>query len=190
MRHERTIPLRAPEAPRALQDSAVAGSIKPSRPTPASVGSGWDRPIPYLSQPRAQSALRHQLTAIFDELEPALERRRAEEPHATFEMHVLPHRLIARLADTGISFSWVGAVGGQAPTVSEGRLLVIQWAGVETQMRGVAALRSARPMRERIYCPEAADSEHWGWRVDGSDGPACSTSALVAEWLAGCGTRG
>lgn len=140
-------------------------------------------PAPYLEQNRAQSALRQQLAAIVAVLAPELERRRAAVPDAKFELHVLPNRLIARLAEVGISFSWVGAVGAQAPTVADGRLLVIQWTGVENETRGVAALRSARPLRERVYRPEASDAEHWGWRVDHGDGPVCSTADLVAEWL-------
>ncbi len=99
-------------------------------------------------------------------------------------MHVLPHRLIVRLNETGISFSWVGSIGAHAPTVAQGRLLVIQWMGVENETRGVAALRSAHPVRERVYRPEATDAEHWGWRIDTTNAAACSTGSLVAEWLA------
>src|SRR5579885_3395032 len=112
-------------------------------------------PAPYLEQHRAQSALRRELAAIVSVLSPELDRRRASAPDSKFEMHVLPHRVIARLDEIGISFSWVGAVGVQAPTVADGRLLVIQWTGVENQTRGVAALRSAHPVRERVYRPEA-----------------------------------
>jgi hypothetical protein len=187
VRQHTTTPLAETRAPSQLPYSAVVHRDS-TAPTPVAPAIQQAGPAPYLEQPRAQSALRHQLAAIIEELEPELDRRRAHEPQASFEMHVLPHRVIARLSEVGISFSWVGAVGGQAPTVAKGRLLVIQWAGVETQMKGVAALRSARPVRERIYCPVAADSEHWGWRVDDADGPVLSTAALVAEWLAVCGT--
>jgi len=151
---------------------------------PASSGFRRNGPAPYLEQARAQSALRQQLAAIVAELAPELERRRASEPDAKFEMHVLPNRLIARMAEVGISFSWVGAVGAQAPSVADGRLLVIQWTGVANQMRGAAALRSAHPVRERVYRPEASDAEHWGWRLDEFDGPVRSTADLVADWLA------
>jgi len=157
-------------------------------PPPITPGFRRDGPAPYLEQSRAQSALRQQLAAILAELAPELERRRPSDPETKYEMHVLPNRLIARMGAVGISFSWVGAVGAQAPTVADGRLLVIQWAGVENETRGVAALRSAHPVRERVYRPEASDAEHWGWREDEGEGgrPVCSSAELVAEWLAGC----
>jgi len=167
-----------------ISDSTAPLRIGSNEPSPASSGFRRGGPAPYLEQNRAQSALRQQLAAIGAELEPELERRRAGEPAAKFELHILPHRLIARLAEVGISFSWVGAVGSQALSVADGRLLVIQWSGVENQTRGVAALRSAHPVRERVYRAEASDADHWGWRVDNSDGPVCSTAKLVAEWLA------
>lgn len=153
---------------------------------PASTYQG-DGPRPFLSQPRAESALRHELAGIAARLAPELERRRAGEPDSMFEMHIVPHRLIARLGDAGLSFSWVVAVGCEGATVSEGRLLVIQWTGVATERRGVAALRSARPVRERVYRPEGVDAEHWRWRIDdagAADGEAYTTDNLVAEWLA------
>ena len=140
-----------------------------------------DGPTPFLSQPRALSALRHQLDAIAAELAPELERRRAKHPESEIEMHVLPHRMIVRFDDIGISFSWVG---GSTPTVAEGRLLVIQWAGVVAETRGTSALRSASPVRERVYRPDAVDAEHWQWRVDGENGQPYSTANLVGEWLA------
>ena len=148
-----------------------------------------DAAKPFLSQPRAQSTLRHELAAIEAGLAPELERRRAADPESMFEMHVLPHRLIARLGDAGLSFSWVGAPGGQSASVADGSLLVIQWAGVATETHGVAALRSARPVRERVYRPEGEDAEHWLWRIDrGSTDNAdaahretYTTDELVAE---------
>jgi len=142
---------------------------------------------PFLSQPRAQSTLRQQLAAIEARLGSELARRRADDADSTFEMHVIPNRVIARLGDAGLSFSWVVAMGGEVAAVSEGRLLVIQWAGVAKETRGVAALRSARAVRERVYRPDGVDADHWCWRVDDGDAAGqatCTTEALVAEWLA------
>jgi hypothetical protein len=162
---------------------ACGGSLEdaPDVPKPQRSTVWGDGAVPFLSQPRAQSALRHQLDAIAAGLAPEIERRRDNHPESAIEMHVLPHRVIVRFDDIGISFSWVS---GRTPTVAEGRLLVIQWTGVATETRGVAALRSASPVRERVYRPDAADAEHWRWRVDGDNGQAYSTANLVGEWLA------
>ncbi len=155
--------------------------------TPSST-FGVEGKTPFLSQPRAQSALRQQLATIETVLSTEIARRRALDPDSKFEMHVLPNRLVARLADAGLSFSWIVAAGGQAPTVADGRLLVIQWSGVENELRGVAALRSARPVDERVYRPEGADAEHWRWRTevegDAANAETYTTDDLVAAWLA------
>ena len=70
-------------------------------------------PAPYLAQPRAQSSLRRELDALASESkEPLrLEEERSGAPIA--ELLSLPHRLIARVGEAGISFSWLG--GGTWP---------------------------------------------------------------------------
>jgi hypothetical protein len=138
-------------------------------------------PAPFLSQPRAHSALRRELDALIAALKSALERRRVCAPDRSFELHALPHRVIARLDDVAISFSWVA---GRLATVGDGRLLVIAWSGVTTGTRGISALKSASPVHERIYGAEGADPEHWCWRVDDPSSRAYSTANLAAEWIA------
>jgi hypothetical protein len=155
-------------------------------PAPAAAGPmRWSEgPTPFLSQPRAQSALRHELDAIAAELKSHIASRQASQPDETFELHALPHRLIARFADRGISFSWIG---GSLPSVTEGRLLVIEWSGVAPQTRGVAALKSATPVREQSYRAEGTSPETWRWRMDGANGRAFSTVNLVAEGTSSVG---
>jgi hypothetical protein len=81
-----------------------------------------------------------------------------------------------------MSFSWVAASVG---TVADGRLLVIQWDGAAPRNRGIAAMASATPVRERVYRAEGTSPESWRWRDDVPNGRAWSTAHLVAEWLAG-----
>lgn len=166
----------------AIEACGGALEVAAATPKPRSPRSMWDEAtVPFLSQPRALSTLRHQLDAIAAALTPEIKRRRAGTPDSACEVHVLPHRLIVRLNNAGISFSWIA---GRLPTVAEGRLLVIQWAGVETETHGIAALKSASPVRERVYRPDAVDAEHWRWRVDSDHGQAYTTAHLVADWLA------
>jgi len=158
-----------------------------SRESHSSSGSSYDRPAPFLSQPRALSALRHELEAIATAVAPDLARRRAGDPNSIFELHVAPNRLIAHLGDAGVTFSWVEASGAQSLSVADGRLLVIQWAGLATNARGVAALRFARPISERVYRADGIDAAHWRWRPeddDTADAKTYTADTLVAEWLA------
>ena len=87
-----------------------------------------------------------------------------------------------RVAGVGITFSWLP---GGAGTVADGRLLVIQWDGAAKQGRGIAALRLATPVRERVYRAEGSSAESWKWRADSPNGRAWSSAHLAGEWLAG-----
>lgn len=58
------------------------------------------------------------------------------------------------------------------------------WAGIAAETLGECVLRSASPVRERVYRPDAVDPEHWCWRVDSDNGQPYSTANLVGEWLA------
>jgi hypothetical protein len=167
----------------ASSGGAVSRAAAPEAP-PQAPPRWSEGPTPFLSQPRAHSALRHELDAIATELKAHIARRQPSPPDETFELHALPNRLIARFADRGISFSWIG---GSLPSVTEGRLLVIEWRGVAPQIRGVAALKSATPMREQSYHAEGTSPETWRWRMDGPNGRAFSTVNLVAEGASSVG---
>ena len=149
----------------------------------ATEASRWPpSPVPFLGQPRAHGALRRELDSICTELEPRFEaeEEQASEAGGIFELHKLPNRIVARLAGVGVSFSWVA---GRQGTVADGRLMVIEWAGVAAR-RGVAALGTARPVRECLYSAEAHGADDWCWRADVPNGRASSTANLVGEWLA------
>lgn len=144
-------------------------------------GMRHDPPAPFLSQPRAHSALRHQLDAIVEAIEPSIAHCRATRPEETFELIVLPFRVVARVNDAAVSFSWVS---GRLATVADGCLLVIAWSNVPHGVRGVAALKSATPTYERTYVAEGTSADEWRWSAsDLADTPR-STRHLTADWMA------
>jgi hypothetical protein len=154
-------------------------SAKPSEPLPTQTPMWRDGPPPFLRQPRAFSTLRRELDTLADELAPKPASKHAGP--AAVELHALPSRLVLRVEDVGISFSWVA---GPLGTVADGRLMVIQWDGVAPSARGSTVLRAATAVRERVYHVEGDGPEHWRWRLDGPNGRACSTKNLAGEWLA------
>jgi hypothetical protein len=170
----------------ALDAIASSGGAVNGAPTPAArsePAQGWmDPPAPFLGQPRAHSALRHELDALSAQLVASLALEQARVPERTGELISLPHRLIARLGETGVSFSWVAGVGS---AVADGRLLVIEWRDVVKQARGAAVLRAATPVLERTYRPEGTNADSWRWRVDEPNGVAFSSQHLAAAWVAG-----
>jgi hypothetical protein len=144
-----------------------------------------DRPAPFLEQHRAFSSLRHELDALAAELTAENGVGTHDAPDLVPELYSHPNRLVVRLGTSGLSFSWIG---GGLGTVAEGRLLVIEWAGMRPSTRGVTPLQSATPVRERVYRPEAAGPEGWRWRADHPNGCAYSTAHLAGEWLVGAST--
>jgi len=160
------------------------GSVRPAAPpaTAAADAPRWpDPPTPFMAQPRAFTALRHEFDALVAQLEAIVEERRAAQPERLVELQVLPHRAVARLDDVAISFSWVS---GRASTVAEGRLMVIAWNDVAYGLRGLDALRSAKPVHERVYRAEGATPDEWRWRADDLTGQPYSSTNLAAQWVA------
>jgi hypothetical protein len=150
---------------------------------PPEVVRGWrEGPPAFLAQPRAQAALRRELDELAAEIRPRLKAEEERGADRIVELHALPNRLIARIADVAVSFSWVN--GGMG-TVADGRLLVIQWQGLDERVKGVRALGVASQGRERIYHVEGTDAASWAWRADSPNGRASTTANLVAEWLEG-----
>jgi hypothetical protein len=149
---------------------------------PAPPARWGNAPPPYLDQPRSASALRHAL----DDLEAELDRRvTTEQGHATKQgakLHRAPGRLVVQLAEIGISFSWVPARSG---AVSDGRLLVIEWEGVVAHGRGMGAMRTASPGRERVFQPIATGPSDLRWRSADTGGAAYSSFDLAAQAFAG-----
>ncbi len=166
--------------------TATGGSFRRASPevdaTPETARTWPNPPPPFLAQPRAFATLRRELDALATELKPAGRAKSVSRADDAVEFHELPNRLVLRLDTVGISFSWVS---GGLGTVADGRLLVIQWAGVAPQTRGVAALKFATPVRERAYHVESSGPDDWHWRADEPNGRASSTRNLAGEWLAG-----
>jgi hypothetical protein len=153
-----------------------AGPATPDEP-------GWrEGPPRFLVQPRALSALRRELDALAEALAPNGQQKKSSGADKTFELQTLPNRIVVRVNDVGVSFSWMA---GPLGVVADGRLMVVQWAGATPYTRGVGTLRFATAVRERMYRVDSDGPENWSWRVDSPNGRACSTVNLAAEWLAG-----
>jgi hypothetical protein len=156
----------------------AAAPVEP--PTTAPERAWREGPPPFLAQPRAFSTLRRELDALAVALTPTAKPKKSEVDQ-TIELQTLPNRLVLRMKDVGISFSWVA---GRMGTVADGRLLVMQWEGATPHTRGVGSLRFATAVRECVYRPESDGPERWWWRADLPNGRACSTAHLAAEWMA------
>jgi hypothetical protein len=175
---------RAGAADFVLKTVAAAGGAVAPKPVAVDdvARPRWpEAPAPFLAQPRAQSALRHQLDALGEELETVIARCKLEQPDRLFELQVLPNRLVARLHDVAVSFSWLT---GGSTSIAEGRLLVIAWRDVATGVKGPAALKSAAMMYERSYAADGGTPDTWCWRAEDAVRQAYSSASLAAAWIA------
>jgi hypothetical protein len=137
---------------------------------------------PFLEQGRAQNTLRHELQKMFDAIEERIDEASAHDADSIIEVSSVPNRIIARHGTVAVSFSWLtGRLGG----VSDGHLLVIEWAGLAPNKRGPGALKTATNSREASYRPEANDAASWCWRAGTGGEHAPSTVDLVGEWFDG-----
>lgn len=164
--------------------SAAGGRVTAAAPAPvvADGAVSWaDAPKAFMSQQRAQSTLRHELDALAEQLEAAVDRSRAAQPDLLFEMRIVPQRMIARLGDVAISFSWLA---GRSASVAEGSLLAIGWRGIPADVRGMAALQSATVIHEQSYVADGDAPNAWRWRTVNAVGHPYSSSNLVEEWMA------
>jgi hypothetical protein len=138
-------------------------------------------PAPFLSQQRALSALRHELDSLAAALEAAIDEAQVAQPDRTFDLQVSPQRMVARLDDVAVSFSWLA---GRTPSVAEGNLLVIGWQGVTPGPRGITSLRTAAVMHEQSYVADGDAPSSWRWRSVDAVAHPYSSASLVAEWMA------
>ena len=137
---------------------------------------------PFLEQGRAQNTLRHELQKMFNAIEERIDEASAHDADTIIEVSSVPNRIIARHGTVAVSFSWLtGRLGG----VSDGQLLVMEWAGLPPNKRGPDALKTAKSSREASYRPEATDAASWCWRTATEEGRAPSTVDLVGEWFDG-----
>jgi hypothetical protein len=167
---------------------ACGGEVQPLPEAVAVATPGWgETPKPYLGQPRALTALRRELDDLAKALTTHLERSRESRPELSYELQMLPNRVVARLADAGLSFSWMP---GRNTAVADGQLLVIEWSGVVGPARNGASLKSATPAREQLYHAEAVDAGHWRWRATHENGRAYTSANLAAEWVSAVEMRG
>src|SRR5919108_4588378 len=98
-----------------------------------------------------------------------------------------PGRCIVQLGPVALSISWLRT---RAETVSQGRLLVVEWNGTvgangaQEYVNGVptvAVTQTAKVVRETVFVADASDEKSWTWRREGKTGRKAYRSAELAK---------
>jgi hypothetical protein len=152
----------------------VAVPVEPVAPRPA-----WSEGHQtYMSQPRAQTALKREFEMLTSELAGRVKFESDRLGDKQVEMHCAPQRLVVQLGPVGLSMSWVA---GRSGNLADGRLLVIEWDGAITHRRHMGGAKTASPIREQLYRPEAKGPDDWCWRPEGGEGSSYSSRNLAGQ---------
>jgi hypothetical protein len=173
----------------AVSNSGAKVTAAPAASTtePVKVAPVWNEAQPYMSQPRAQTALRRELDALTTELASRVKSVGGDRTDGHVEFHCSPQRLVVQLGSVGLSLSWVAARSGN---LADGRLLVIEWAGAIAHGRGMGGLKTASPTREQSFRPDAKGPDDWCWRAEGATGTAYSSRNLAGQYFSGAALAG
>lgn len=151
--------------------------VAPTQPVP--VRPAWSEgQQPFMSQPRAQSALKREFDMLSTELAERVKFESDRLGDKQVEIHCAPQRLIVQLGPVGLSMSWMA---GRSGNLADGRLLVIEWDGAITHRRTMGGLKTASPTREQLYRPEAKGPDDWCWKPEGGEGSSYSSRDLAGQ---------
>jgi hypothetical protein len=98
-----------------------------------------------------------------------------------------PGRCIVQLGPVALTISWLRT---RAETVSQGRLLIVEWTGSvganaeQEYVNGVptvAVKQTAKVVAETVYLPEASDEKSWTWRREGKNSRKAYKSPELAK---------
>ena len=98
-----------------------------------------------------------------------------------------PGRCIVQIGPVALTLSWLRT---RAETVSQGRLLVVEWHGSvgangqQEYVNGVptvAVTQTAKVVRETVFLPDASDEKSWTWRREGKNARKAYKSGDLAK---------
>ncbi len=98
-----------------------------------------------------------------------------------------PGRCIVQIGPVALTLSWLRT---RAETVSQGRLLVVEWHGSvgangqQEYVNGVptvAVTQTAKVVRETVFLPDASDEKSWTWRREGKNSRKAYKSGDLAK---------
>ena len=98
-----------------------------------------------------------------------------------------PGRCIVQLGPVALTISWLRT---RAETVSQGRLLIVEWTGTvgangaQEYVNGVptvAVTQTAKLVREAVFLADAGDEKSWTWRREGKTARKAYRSTDLAK---------
>lgn len=169
--------------PRASQDFLPTSTVDES---PIS----RDRDVPdFLDSHRALAVCAKEFDQLVDEIARLAAEMDTGSSELQTEVRRSPNRCIVQLGPVALTISWLRS---GADTISDGRLLVIEWVGTvgrgatrsperSIERRPVGEPAAATIAREVVLIAQATNAENWRWRREDSARVSYSSAELASR---------
>ena len=141
----------------------------------------------FLDSHRALAVCAREFDRLADDISKRVLNLQDEEKGLKADVRRSPGRCIVQLGPVALTISWLRT---RAETVSQGRLLIVEWNGTvgangaQEYVNGVptvAVTQTAKVVRENVFLPDASDEKSWTWRREGKNGRKAWKSADLAK---------
>ncbi len=141
----------------------------------------------FLDSHRALAVCAREFDRLADDIAKRVLNLQDEEKGLKADVRRSPGRCIVQLGPVALTISWLRT---RAETVSQGRLLIVEWNGTvgangaQEYVNGVptvAVTQTAKVVRENVFLPDASDEKSWTWRREGKNGRKAWKSADLAK---------
>ena len=141
----------------------------------------------FLDSHRALAVCAREFDRLADDISKRVLNLQDEEKGLKADVRRSPGRCIVQLGPVALTISWLRT---RAETVSQGRLLIVEWNGTvgangaQEYVNGVptvAVTQTAKVVRENVFLPDASDEKSWTWRREGKNGRKAWKSADLAN---------
>jgi hypothetical protein len=141
----------------------------------------------FLDSHRALAVCAREFDRLAEDIAKRVTNLEDEEKGLKADVRRSPGRCIVQLGPVALTISWLRT---RAETVSQGRLLIVEWNGTvgangaQEYVNGVptvAVTQTAKVVRETVFIPDASDEKTWTWRREGKTGRKAYRSADLAK---------
>ena len=141
----------------------------------------------FLDSHRALAVCAREFDRLADDISKRIVNLEDEEKGLKADVKRSPGRCIVQLGPVALTISWLRT---RAETVSQGRLLIVEWNGTvgangaQEYVNGVptiAVTQTAKVVRETVFVADASDEKSWTWRREGKTGRKAYRSAELAK---------
>jgi hypothetical protein len=142
----------------------------------------------FLDSHRALAVCAREFDRLADDVARRVSDLEDEDKGLKADVRRSPGRCIVQLGPVALTLSWLRT---RAETVSQGRLLIVEWHGTvgangaQEYVNGVptvAVTRTAKVVRETVFLPDASDEKSWTWRREGKNGRKAYRSTELAKF--------